>query len=59
MDDLKFEELVKKAMVAFNMSRDDAEEYVAISEGLSVGDVIIVPDDMIDDEEEDSDVVLQ
>lgn len=58
MDNLKFEELVKKAMATFNMSRDDAREYVAISEGLNGGDVIIVPDDMIDDEE-DSDVVIQ
>ncbi len=58
MDNLKFEELVKKAMATFNMSRDDATEYVAISEGLYGGDVIIVPDDMIDDEE-DSDVVIQ
>lgn len=58
MDNLKFEELVKKAMATFNMSRDDVREYVAISEGLYGGDVIIVPDDMIDDEE-DSDVVIQ
>lgn len=59
MDDLKFEKLVKKAMIAFNLPRGKAEEYVAISEGLSDGDVIIVPDDFIDDEEEESDVVLK
>lgn len=59
MDEIKFNELVKEAMVKFNMLRDKAEEYVAISEGLSDGDVIIVPDDFIDDEEEESDVVLK
>ena len=57
MDEIKFNELVKKAMATFNMPRDEAKEYVAISEGLSDGDVIIVPNDFIDDEEE-SDVVL-
>lgn len=59
MDEIKFNELVKKAMATFNMPRDEAKEYVAISEGLSDGDVIIVPDDFIDDEEEESDVVLK
>lgn len=63
MDEIKFNELVKEAMVKFNMLRDKAAEYVAISNGLSDGDVIIVPDDFVDDddeeEEEESDVVLK
>ncbi len=58
MDEIKFNELVKEAMEKIGFTREKAEEYVAISEGLSDGDVIIVPDDFIDDEEE-SDVVLK
>ncbi len=59
MDEIKFNELVKEAMVKFHMLRDEAAEYVAISNGLIDGDVIIVPDDFVDDEEKESDVVLQ
>lgn len=58
MDKIKFNELVEEVIKTIGFTRKKAEEYVAISEGLSVGDVIIVPDDMIDDEE-DSDIVLQ
>ena len=39
MDEIKFNELVKEAMVKFHMLRDEAAEYVAISNGLIDGDV--------------------
>lgn len=59
MDEIEFNKLVEEVMKV-GFTREKAEEYVAISRGLSDGDVIIVPDDFIDDEEEEeSDVVLK
>lgn len=59
MDEIKFNKMVEEAM-KIGFTREMAKEYVAISNGLSDGDVIIVPDDFVDDdEEEESDVVLK
>ena len=59
MDEMEFNKLVEEAM-KIGFTREMAKEYVAISNGLSDGDVIIVPDDFVDDdEEEESDVVLK